>query len=194
MNASLKTITSNIKSIAAQSGKLDALAHQTVDLIIEHGQATKHYDKAAALVDVLGFNPRLQKEILTAFVGKIPHSIRQVNGSYKLSKRDESLLRSAEELNKQAEERKAKRDETTAKAAAKRAEQKTALAEAARVQADLVAAQSQLTSDKAAMAALHKEIAKLKKANTKLLAENEALKAELASLKASPEQAQQKQA
>ena len=162
MNASLKTINANIKTITAQGGKLDTLATQTAQLIIEHGETTRHYDRAAALVNALSFNQRLQKQVISAFVGRIPHSLRVVANEYKLGKRDESLLHSAEELETIAEQKAAKRQETTAKQVEKREEKNRKLAEFDKQAAIITKLTIENTQLKKELAKLQKTLAKTK--------------------------------
>jgi hypothetical protein len=71
---------------------IEDLARQTAQIIFDEGLVTQDYQRASHLINILEFKPRLQKEILVFFKGKIPHNINFTGVSYKLSNRDESLI------------------------------------------------------------------------------------------------------
>jgi len=76
---------------------VDKLAEQTAKLIVRRGSETTDYRLAASLVNLLSFNPILQKEIIGFFEGKIPHTWYFFTGKYHLSKKqDYSLLQPQE--------------------------------------------------------------------------------------------------
>jgi hypothetical protein len=96
-----KAIDANLKAIGYWEYNEDIgdkLAEQTAKLVIRRGNETSEYGLAASLVNLLSFNPILQKQIIFFFEGKIPHSWYFFSGKYHLSKKqDHSLLQLQED-------------------------------------------------------------------------------------------------
>jgi len=125
--SSIKGFNATLKSIATKSGSLRQQAVDAANFVIEHGKTTNHYDLAVNLVNTLSFNTTLQKDILGMFIGVIPHSLPNTNGTYRLGKRDKSLLITNDDYEAIQTAKLEKKAETRVKIAKSNAEKKAKL-------------------------------------------------------------------
>jgi hypothetical protein len=128
MITSMKAFNAALSSIKTKSGSLRTQAIEAAQFVIDNGNGTEtikasgHYDLAVNLLNALSFNKTLQDDVLSMFVGVIPHALPCTNGVYRLGKKDLDLLVSSEKYEQNQQAKLAKKAATAEKIAKANAE------------------------------------------------------------------------